>query len=273
MPFHSKINIWICLGLALLGCVYPSYLQAGGVRARELKAVRKSVNALEEFFLGHKKSDGGLGRQSARAPKALRTQDSLNRTIESALPMPYAEKRSILLERYTHDVEFQRRADQMRDELIVQGIDKAVLTFLPKHSMLDEHSSVRFVANQSDKDIDESVFYSRLGDDMKKIAKLVLDNAVCNVPPFGFLTELDCTKALKDAVKKACDELNGVEEPLPWTLKFELESDDLVFQSRDDKLPGAKLSIKTTLSELANLTNYEFIQTAPSGDEKDHLIP
>jgi len=296
MPFQSKINIWICLGLALLGCVYPSYLQAGGVRAGQVKAVGKSVNALveclrkeRELFLGHKKLE------------VPRTQGPLIRTIESDKKTPlsslsdstsvfqkgdlshlgqserlqpslfrpynalYAGRASKLLERYTHDMEFQRRADQMRDELIVQGIDKAVFTFLPKHSMLDEQSSVRFVANQSDKDIDESAFYSRLSDDMKKIAKIVLHEAVCNVPPFGFPTESDCRSALKDAVKKACNKLNGVEEPLPWTLKFEPGFFNfLVFQSRDDKLPGAMLSIETTLSELANLANYEFIQTAPS---------
>jgi hypothetical protein len=286
MPFQSKTNIWICLGLALLGCVYPSYLQAGGVRARQVKAVGKSVNALEEFFLGHKKLE------------APRTQGPLIRTIEgdkktplsslfdstSVLPkrhlshpgqsqrlqlirppndVLYAQRASKLLERYTHDMEFRRRADQMRDKLIVQGIDKALLTFLPKHSMLDEHSSVRFVANQSDKDIDESTFYSRLSDDMKKIAKIVLYNAVCNVSPFEFLTESECTSALKGAVKKACDELNGIEKPLPWTLKLEsddlLKSDDLVFQPRYDNFPSAKLSIEATLSKLTDPANYEDI--------------
>jgi len=281
MP-HFKINIWICLGLALLGCVYPSYLQAGGVSARQVKAVNKSVNALAErlrkegkLFLGDKKleaprTQGPLIRtiEGVKKPRLSSLADSLLEKHDLShlgqSQLLYAQRASKLLERYTHDMEFRRRADQMRDKLIVQGIDKVVLTFLPKQSMLDEHSSVRFVANQSDKDIDESAFYSRLSDDMKKIAKIVLYNAVCNVPSFEFQTESDCTSALKDAVKKACDELNRAEEPLPWTLKFELESDDLVFQSRDDNLPDAKLSIKTTLSKLTNLENYESIPTAPS---------
>jgi hypothetical protein len=299
MP-HFKINIWICLGLALLGCIYPSYLQAGGLRARQVKAVAKSVSALAERL--RKKDKLFLRDKKLEAP---RTQGPLIRTIESDKKAPlsslsdstsvlqkddwshpgqsqrlqpslfrpqndvlYAQRASKLLERYTHDVEFQRSADQMRAKLIEQGIDEAQLMFLPKHSMLDEHSSVRFVANQSDKDIDESAFHSRLSDDMKKIAKIVLDNAVRNVPLFEFLTESECTSALKDAVKKACDELNRVEECLPWTLKLEsddlFESEDLVFQPRDDNLPDAKLSIKITLSKLANLANYESIQTAPS---------
>jgi len=284
MP-HPKINIWICLGLALLGCIYPSYSQVpgrplqvkpGGTSikpfqesfGKESEFLLRGVKPLEErfpknseyFSLGKKwdgsqsaalkglgltkdsgqpkpftgkenahfspdkKSDGG---RSARAPKALETQGSLSRTIKT---VPYAARAKMLLERYKLDPEFQRRADQLRANLIEQGIDKAELTFLPKHSMLDEHSSVQFVANQSDKDIDEA----RLQSDMKKIAKIVLDNAVHNVLPFEFQTESDCKSALKDAVKKACDELNSVQK-LPWTLKFEPESDDLLFQSQDDK--------------------------------------
>jgi hypothetical protein len=248
MP-HFKINIWICLGLALLGYIYPSYPQAPGVRPRPAKPAGKSTypfGTQGELFFQDPKWDKG---QSTRAQK----KNSLNRTLESAPPKPYAEKRSILLQRYKNDVEFKKRADQMRAKLIEQGIDEASLTFLPKQSMLDEDSSVQLVANQSDKDIDESGSY------MKKIAKTVLDNAVRNVPLFECQTESACKSALKDAVKKACDELNRAEEPLPWTLKFELESDDLVFQSRDDNLPDAKLSIKTTLSKVANLANYESI--------------
>ena len=268
MP-HSKINIWICLGLALLGYIYPSYPQAPGVRPQPAKPAGKNIGpfaepigkegefflrenikpfAEPEFFLRDKKLDGG---QSARTK-------ALNLRKESAPPRPYAETRSRILERYKNDVKFQRSVHQKRAKLIEEGIDQATLTFLSKHSMLDEHSSVQFVANQSDKDIDESGVY------MKKIAKTVLDNAVRNVPLFECETESACKSALKDAVKKACDELNRAEEPLPWTLKFELESDDLVFQSRDDNLPDAKLSIKTTLSNLTNLANYESIQTAPS---------
>jgi hypothetical protein len=265
---HFKINIWICLGLALLGYIYPSYPQAPGVRPPPAKPAGKNIKPFEEpfgkkgdllrgikpfeepfgkegeFFLRDKKLDGG---QSVRTPKAR------NLTKESALPKPYAEKARMLLERYKNDVKFQRSADQYRAKLIEQGIDEADLMFLPKHSMLDEHSSVQFVANQSDKDIDEA----RLRDDMKKIAKKVLDNAVRNVPLFEFQTESACKSALKDAVKKACDELNGIEKPLPWTLK--LESDDLVFQSRDDNFPSAKLSIEATLSKLADPANYEDI--------------
>jgi hypothetical protein len=237
------------LGLALLGYIYPSYPQAPGVRPQPAKPAGKNikpiqepfekvpslpeVRSIEDEFFWRGKLDGG---QSARAPKAPKS------------------------ERYKNDVEFKRGFDQLKAKLIEQGVDEAKLRILRKHSMLDEHSSVQFVANQSDKDTDEA----RLDDDMKKIAKKVLDNAVRNFPFFEFQTESDCKSALKDAVKKACDELNRAEEPLPWTLKFELESDDLVFQSRDDKLPDAKLSIKTTLSKLANLANYESIQTAPS---------
>lgn len=262
MP-HFKINIWICLGLALLGYIYPSYPQAPGVRPQPAKPAGKNIKPIQEpfgkvpslpevrwiedEFFWRGKLDGG---QSARTK-------ALNLRKESAPPRPYAEKRSILWERYKNDVEFKKRADQMRAKLIEQGIDEASLTFLPKHSMFDEHSSVQFVANQSDKDIDPSAY-------MRKIGKTVLDKAVRNVPLFEFQTESAYKSALEDAVKKACDELNSGEEPLPWTLKFELESDDLVFQSRDDNLPDAKLSIKTTLSKLTNLANYESIQTAPS---------
>jgi hypothetical protein len=262
MP-HFKINIWICLGLALLGYIYPSYPQAPGVRPQPAKPAGKNIKPFAEpfgkegefflrdktfgkegeFFLRDKKLEGG---ESARTK-------ALNLRKESAPPIPYAVTRSRILERYKKDVEFKKRVDQKRAKLIEQGIDQAELTFLLKHSMLDEHSSVQFVANQSDKDIDEFGVY------MKKIAKTVLDNAVRNVPLFEFETESACKSALKDAVKKACDELNRAEEPLPWTLKFELESDDLVFQSRDDNLPDAKLSIKTTLSKLTNLANYESI--------------
>jgi hypothetical protein len=255
MP-HFKLNKWICLGLALLGYVYPSYPQAPIVRPQPAKPAGKNIKPFEEpfgkkgdFFLRDKKFDAG---QSARAPKALNLK-------ESAPLRAYAVTRSMLLQRYKTDVGFKKRADQMRAKLIEQGVNEAVVTFLPKHSMLDEDSTVQLVANQSDKDVDET----RLGDEMKKIAKTVLENAVRNVPLFECQTESACTSALKDAVKKACDELNRVEEALPWTLKFELESDDLVFQSRNDNLPDAKLSIKTTLSKVANLANYESIQTAP----------
>lgn len=261
MP-HSKIKIWLCLVLALLVCIYPLYPQAPG-RPPPRKPAGKNTNPWEqrfgkesefplrgikpvekppdEFFLRYKKLDGG---QSARAPK----------------PMTYAEKKKMLSERYRNDVEFKRRFDQEMYKAIEQGIDKAVFkSFLRKDSMLDEHTSVQFVANQSDKGIDEA----RLRDDMKKIAIIVLNNAVLNVLPFEFQTESDCKSALKDAVKKACDEQNRVKK-LPWTLKFELESDDLVFQSRDDKHPDAKLPIGTILNDLTNLTNYESIQTTPS---------
>jgi hypothetical protein len=266
MP-RSKIKIWICFGLALLGCIYPLYPQAPGVRPPPAKPAGKNIKPVQEpfgkellrgfkpieelpseFYLGGKKWDG---HQSARAPKAL------NLTKQSAPPKPYGERNRMLWGRYKNNVEFQKAADQLKAKLIEQGVDKEFLRFLPKHSMLDEHSSVQFVANQSDKDIDESGFY------MKKIAKKVLDDAVRNFPLFEFQTELECKSALKDAIKKACDDRNRVEK-LPWTLKFKLESDDLVFQSRDDKHPDAELSIGTILSDLANLDRYESIQTAPA---------
>jgi hypothetical protein len=270
MP-HSKINIWICLGLALFGCIYPSYPQAPGVRPPPAKPAGKNIKPFEElppgikrieelpaikrfdelppeFLLQGKKWDGG---QSGRLK-------ALGLTKESARPKPYGERSKMRSVRYKQDVEFKRRLHREIDRAIEQGIDKAVFTRLRKHSMLDEHSSVQLVANQSDKDIDESGFY------MKEIAKKVLQNAVRNVLPLEFQTESDCKSALKDAVKKACDEQNRVEEPLPWTLKFELESDDLVFQSRDDKHSDAKLPIGTILSDLANLDKYETIQTAPA---------
>jgi hypothetical protein len=273
MP-HSKIKIWICFGLVLLGCIYPSYPQ---VRPPPAKPAGKSYKSFPEplppyvkegdllfqgikrfeplgkgaeYFSPGKKWDGG---QSARAPKAL------NLTKESAPSRPYAKGWKKISVRYKHDVEFKRGFDQLSARVIEQGLDKAVIEILRKHLMLDEHSSVQFVANQSDKDSDESY--------MKKIAKKVLYIAVHNVLPFEFQTESDCKSALKDAVKKACDELNRGEKPLPWALKFEPESDDLVFlvfQSRDDKHPDAKLPIGAILSDLANLTNYESIQTAPS---------
>jgi hypothetical protein len=248
MP-HSKINIWICLGLALLVCIYPSYSQAPGVRPRPAKPAGKSFGKESEFLSPDKKwMAPGLEHLS---PNKKWMAPGL--TKERAPPKPYGETRRKLIERYKNDPEFRKKVDQRKAQVIEDGIDKAILSYLPKHSMLDEYSSVQFVANQSDKDIDEA----RLGDDMKKIATKVLYNAVRNVPLFEFQTESDCTSALKDAVKKACDELNRVEESLPWTLKFELESDDLVFQSRDDKHPDAKLPIKAILSDLANLKNYD----------------
>jgi len=251
MP-HFKINTWICLGLALLGYVYPSYPQVPAVKPQPVKPVGKSTKPFGtegELFLRDQKWDKG---HSTRA-----LTNSLNRTMAIGAARSYAVRRSILLERYKTDFAFKKRADQMRARLIEQGMDEAKLTILPKNSMLDEQSSVQFVSNQSGKDIDPGSY-------MRKIAKTVLDKAVANVPLFDCQTESACTSALKDAVKKACDELNKAAEPLPWALKFELESDDLVFQSRDDNLPDAKLSLQTTLSKVADLANYESIQTAPS---------
>jgi hypothetical protein len=309
MAYHCKTNIWICFGLAVLGCVCPPCLQAGGARALEVKRLDNRANelrrqrerlsppgfetrlqqikktqrepSLEEKIRGKRKSSGSFqedfSAQDKRSLEEIRSRRKSSGRFQEGMDLIsrdsgklYSEKQGKLLERYTHDKEFQRRADEMAQKLVEQGIDKELLTYLPKHSMLDERSSVRFVANQFDEGI---VFDRQLADIMKKIAKMVLREAVDNVPLFAFPQKSDWTSALKDAINKACDNLNGIKEPesLPWTLKLlesggglKKESDDLVFQSLNDELPSAKLSIGATLSTLTSPDNYEAIQTAPS---------
>ena len=79
------------------------------------------------------------------------------------------------------------------------------------------------------------------------------------VDPFDFPTQSAFKVALREAVETACNQLNRMRPPLAWNLKLvsEGDSDKLLFESRDSKLPSAGISIGVVLDRLTVCENFE----------------